>query len=114
MKIGELSKRTGLGKDGIRHYETLGLIQSHPVPAGSRSYRDYPESMVERIELVRCGQQAGFTLKEMVPLLPLFVAGQLQGETQQQLLAQKLAQLEQKQHAINQMIDYLKQGLEPD
>jgi DNA-binding transcriptional MerR regulator len=72
MLIGKLAEITGLSKDGIRHYEQLGLIASSPRQAGSRCYRDYDESMAETIENVRLAQQLGFSLREIVPLLKAY------------------------------------------
>jgi DNA-binding transcriptional MerR regulator len=72
MLIGKLAEITGLSKDGIRHYEQLGLIASSPRQAGSRCCRDYDESMAETIENVRLAQQLGFSLREIVPLLKAY------------------------------------------
>lgn len=72
MLIGKLAERTGLSKDGIRHYEQLGLIASSPRQAGTRCYRDYDESTVETIHNVRLGQQLGFSLREIGPLLKAY------------------------------------------
>jgi len=68
--IGEIAKRTGLSKDGVRHYEELGLISSIPRSAGSKIYRDYDPSVLETIELIRGAQRfLGLPLKEIGPLL---------------------------------------------
>jgi MerR family copper efflux transcriptional regulator len=72
MLIGELARITGMSKDGIRHYEQLGIIGSRPRQAGSRWYRDYDERAVETIEKVRQAQQLGFSLKEIGPLLKVY------------------------------------------
>ncbi|TAM50553.1 MAG: MerR family transcriptional regulator [Paraburkholderia sp.] len=41
MLISKLATLSGLSKDGIRHYEELGLIRSTARQAGSRTYREY-------------------------------------------------------------------------
>lgn len=69
MLINEVAKISGMSKDGIRHYEELGLIKSAPRTAGSRTYRDYDASVVETIEKVRGAQRLGFSLKEIGALL---------------------------------------------
>ena len=69
MLINEVAKISGMSKDGIRHYEELGLIKSVPRTAGSRTYRDYDASVVETIEKVRGAQRLGFSLKEIGALL---------------------------------------------
>jgi len=72
MLIGKLAEITGMSKDGIRHYEELGLIASSPRQAGTRWYRDYDESVVDTIEKVRQAQQLGFSLREIGPLLKAY------------------------------------------
>lgn len=72
MLIGEIAKLTGLSKDGIRHYEQLGLIVSVPREAGSRTYRDYDASVLEAVERVRQAQRLGLSLAEIAPLLDAY------------------------------------------
>jgi len=72
MLIGELSRITGMSKDGIRHYEETGLIRSSERRAGSRVYRDYDAVAIKRIEQVRQAQQLGLTLKEIGPILDAY------------------------------------------
>jgi DNA-binding transcriptional MerR regulator len=62
MKIGELARRTGLSASRIRFYEASGLIEARRMGNG---YRDYPEQVVRSLEIITCGQQAGFSLEEM-------------------------------------------------
>jgi MerR family transcriptional regulator, copper efflux regulator len=72
MLIGEVAKMANLSKDGVRHYEQLGLIASSPRQAGGRIYRDYDFSVLEKIENIRGLQQLGFSLKEMGPLFEAY------------------------------------------
>ena len=74
MLIGEVAKLANLSKDGIRHYEHLGLIVSSPRQAGRRIYRDYDFSVLEKIENIRQMQQLGFSLKEMGPVFEAYEA----------------------------------------
>src|ERR1700760_4894498 len=69
MLIGELAKLAGLSKDGIRHYESLGLIKSSPKQAGSKTHRDYDPSGLHTIEQVRGAQHfLRLSLQEIGPL----------------------------------------------
>lgn len=43
MRIGELCNEAGVSKELVRHYESLGLISSLPIQAGSRTYREFDE-----------------------------------------------------------------------
>ena len=51
MLIGDLAKLTGLSKDGLRHYEAMGLIHSRQVRAGTRHYCHYDETTLERLSM---------------------------------------------------------------
>ena len=72
MLIGELARISGMSKDGIRHYDEIGLIRSTERRAGSRVYRDYDASAIQRIEHVRQAQQLGLSLKEIGPILDTY------------------------------------------
>ncbi|MBA4491757.1 MerR family DNA-binding transcriptional regulator [Paracoccus sp. S1E-3] len=68
MRIGELSRRTGLSQSRIRYYERIGLLRAvERLPNG---YRVYPENAVIIIGLILLAQDAGFTLEEMQMLVP--------------------------------------------
>jgi DNA-binding transcriptional MerR regulator len=67
MKIGELARRSGLTASRIRFYEASGLIGAQRLGNG---YRDYPEQTLHALEVIACGQQAGFSLEEMRNLMP--------------------------------------------
>jgi MerR family transcriptional regulator, copper efflux regulator len=73
MLINEIAKMAGLSKDGIRHYEALGLIGSVPRKAGSRTYRDYDPSVLDTIGKIRDAQRLGLSLKEICLLLKIYV-----------------------------------------
>ena len=63
MRIGELEVRTGVGRHALRYYERRGLLGA--VPRSSGNYRDYPESLVGEIRLLRSMQSMGFSLTEI-------------------------------------------------
>ncbi len=63
MKIGELAQRAGTTAKTLRFYEQAGLVlEPHRTPAG---YRDYDESVVDRLRFVKAAQTAGMTLAEI-------------------------------------------------
>jgi len=74
MLIQEVARLAGMSKDGIRHYETMGLIGSTPRKAGSRTYRDYDPRVLATIEQVRQAQRLGLSLAEIAPLLKTYDA----------------------------------------
>jgi len=63
LKVGEIARRAGVSRDTVRYYEKLGLV---PRAARTASgYRQYPESAVERIRVVRNASRFGFSLNEL-------------------------------------------------
>ena len=65
MYIGVVSKLTGVTPKGIRLYEKLRLI---PIPNRRGKYRDYNNTDVELIKIIKQAQRLGFRLSEMKEL----------------------------------------------
>ncbi|MFG1496619.1 MerR family transcriptional regulator [Saccharospirillum sp. HFRX-1] len=112
MFIGELAKLAGLSKDGIRHYEELGIIRSHPRTAGSRTYRDYDASCLGRIEQARQAQQLGLSLKEIGPLLDTVGDRELSREETVEFLQERLAVVQEKINGLRDIERFIQQKLE--
>lgn len=89
MMIGELAKRSGLSKDGLRHYEALGLIHSSPVAAGSRTYRIYDDTTLERLSLISLAKRLGFKLKELTAPLDQLFSDTVSRETRAEIISEK-------------------------
>lgn len=67
MKIGELSRRTGVSVRMLRYYEGEGLLSPQRTDAGYRDYGPVEEQTVHRIKLLGA---AGMTLDTIQRLLP--------------------------------------------
>src|SRR5262245_52439963 len=65
MLIGELSKRTGFSHDTIRFYEKKGLIGVSKKERRGNNYKEYPESVYEKLVLIKTVKELGFTLNEI-------------------------------------------------
>jgi DNA-binding transcriptional MerR regulator len=91
MKIGELARRTGLSASRIRFYEASGLIEARRLGNG---YRDYPEQAVRALEIITCGQQAGFSLEEMRKLTSASGEGAARHDLLLASLKRKVAEIE--------------------
>ena len=91
MRIGTLSRLTGLSRDSLRFYEKRGLLQARRSDNG---YRDYPEEAVQWLGYVRTAQQLGFTLAEIAADLPLLTHGGDAGPALRATLARKLADID--------------------
>lgn len=67
MRIKELSDRSGVSLDAIRHYEKAGLLRT---PARSdNGYRRYTDSDVERLQFIRNCRALDMRLAEVRELL---------------------------------------------
>ena len=91
LSIGEVARRTGVAASALRYYEGAGLL---PAPRRVRGRRRYDADVVRRVEVLRCAQQAGFTLAEVRTLFHGFGAGTPLGERWNALAAAKLRELD--------------------
>ncbi|QKW32845.1 MerR family transcriptional regulator [Actinomadura sp. NAK00032] len=67
MRIGELSRRTGVSPRSLRYYEEQGLLASSRSEAGQRHYSD---AEVERVALIRRLFDAGMSSRVITTVLP--------------------------------------------
>lgn len=67
MKIGELSRRTGVSIRMLRYYETEGLLVPQRTASGYRNYGPPEEQTVARVKLLGA---AGMTLGTIQQFLP--------------------------------------------
>ena len=63
LSIGDVASKAGVTPDTIRYYERLGLLPKPTrTPAG---YRQYSETIVHRLAVIRNAQQFGFSLRDI-------------------------------------------------
>jgi MerR family copper efflux transcriptional regulator len=63
MRIGELAGRAGTRPRTIRFYERIGVL---PLPRrADNGYRDYDDTILERLAFIHAAQASGFTLAEI-------------------------------------------------
>lgn len=67
MRIGELSRRTGVSVRMLRYYEAEGLLAPQRTASGYRDYSRVDEQTVERVKLLGA---AGMTLGTIEKFLP--------------------------------------------
>lgn len=67
MRIGELSRRTGVSARSLRYYEEQGLLTSSRSDAGQRHY---PDVAVGRVALIRRLFDAGMSSQVIATVLP--------------------------------------------
>lgn len=71
MRIGELSRRTGVSQRLLRYYEEQRLLEPARTPSGYRQYREEDVGTVEHIRILLA---AGLTTATIAELLPCVVA----------------------------------------
>ncbi|MEV0322710.1 MerR family transcriptional regulator [Streptomyces sp. NPDC050658] len=70
MRIGELSRRTGVNAHQLRYYEAQGLLEADRRANG---YREYDESAVLRVRQIRHLLGAGLSSEDIAYVLPCAV-----------------------------------------
>ncbi|SCL50691.1 DNA-binding transcriptional regulator, MerR family [Micromonospora citrea] len=70
MRIGELSRRTGVNAHQLRYYEAQGLLEAD---RGANGYRAYGEDAVLRVRQIRHLLGAGLSSEDIAYLLPCAV-----------------------------------------
>ncbi|MGW5642603.1 MerR family transcriptional regulator [Saccharopolyspora sp. NPDC003752] len=67
MRIGELSRRTGVNTHQLRYYEAQGLLEAD---RSANGYREYDEDAVLRVKQIRHLLGAGLSSEDIAYLLP--------------------------------------------
>ena len=100
LKIGQVSKQTGVAVGALRYYERLGLLRSKRAHNG---YRTYSPAAVHQVQFIKKAQALGFSLEEIGEVLNLHERGDTPCGLVQSLLQEKIDQLERQ---IRQMTEF--------
>ena len=101
LKIGDVSKQTGLGIETLRFYEKAGILDR---PARTDSgYRLYDAGVLERIAFIKQAQVLGFTLEEIRQLIDHKKAGENPCREVREIVRHRLDELDEK---LRQMRKY--------
>ncbi|MBE9135702.1 heavy metal-responsive transcriptional regulator [Nodosilinea sp. LEGE 07088] len=98
LKIGEISKKTGVAVGALRYYESLRLIQSE---RGENSYRYYSPETIQQVQFIKKAQSLGFSLEDVGEVLTVHHRGDVPCEFVQSLLQDKIQQLEAQIQQMN-------------
>ncbi|MCQ4119707.1 MerR family transcriptional regulator [Rhodococcus tibetensis] len=111
MRIGVLADASGVSPRSLRYYEDHGLIRSERTTGG---WRDFDDSMVERVIMIQHLFAAGLCSATIGDLLPCLEAPpEERTGVMDQLLAQEVERLEAKRRDIDRELDTL-QALRTD
>ncbi|HJQ31356.1 MAG TPA: heavy metal-responsive transcriptional regulator [Pyrinomonadaceae bacterium] len=94
LRIGEVSRRSGVGIEALRFYERRGLLGR---PSRTESnYRVYDETVLERLDFIRRAQAVGFTLDEISEILAESADGRSPCRHVRELARRKLEELDRR------------------
>lgn len=94
LKIGELSKLSGVGIETLRFYEKSGLLDK-PKRTDS-GYRMYDAKVLERLTFIKQAQVLGFSLDEIKRIIDERLAGQSPCADVRELVRLRLHELDQR------------------
>lgn len=110
MRIGELSRRSGVSARSLRYYEQQGLLSSTRTPGG---HREYGDGALERVGRIQCLFAAGLnsdTVRELMPCMYARERGEPAPDLMDGLRAERarvdsaICQLERTRDALDRVI----------
>ena len=109
LKIGEVSKRSGVGIEALRFYEKSGLLDR---PRRTESgYRVYDDSVLDRLAFIKKAQVLGFTLDEIRELIAHKRRGENPCGEVRQIVKGRLKDLDERIAQMTQYRDELSAAL---
>ncbi len=97
MLINELSKRSGVSIPTLRYYENYGLFKGvSNENVKTNNYKDYDESILEKIEMIKGAKEAGFTLSEIKHLLESWFNKRLSIDKKIAVVNNKIEEIDEK------------------
>jgi MerR family transcriptional regulator, copper efflux regulator len=101
LKIGEVSRLSGIGIEALRFYEKNGLLNR---PGRTYSgYRIYDESVLTRLDFIKKAQVLGFSLNEIKQLIDHKSSGENPCAEVREIVKTRLEELDER---IRQMLLY--------
>ncbi|HSR52232.1 MAG TPA: MerR family DNA-binding protein [Acidobacteriota bacterium] len=92
LTIGKLAQTAEVGRETVRFYERVGLIDDPPrTQAG---YRIYPTGAVARLRFIKRAKELGFSLEEIRSLLTLRVSPATNCDDVQRLGQERIKDIE--------------------
>jgi DNA-binding transcriptional MerR regulator len=104
LKIGEVSRRSGVGIEALRFYEKQGLLGNPP--RTQSGYRLYDEDVLERLEFIKRAQVLGFSLAEIARVIAEKRAGQSPCSEVREIVRRRLRELDAR---LKEMQSYRKE-----
>jgi len=104
MLINELSKRTGVSIHTLRFYENYNMFKGvSDENVKTNNYKDYDESIVEKIQMIKGAKEVGFTLAEIKALLDTWYGEQFSIEKKVEVIHHKISEIDSKIRQFKQV-----------
>lgn len=110
LKIGEVSKLSGIGIEALRFYEKSGLLAR---PARTMSgYRLYDRGVLDRLAFIKRAQMLGFSLEEVKQIIAENESGQSPCRHVREIVRRRLNELDERMAQMKLYRKELAQALE--
>jgi DNA-binding transcriptional MerR regulator len=110
LKIGEVSKRSGIGVEALRFYEKSGLLDR---PSRTYSgYRVYGEDVLERLAFIKQAQALGFSLDEIRRIVDDARKGQSPCDEVREIVRRRMEELDERLRELQRHRKELQRTLE--
>jgi MerR family transcriptional regulator, copper efflux regulator len=110
LKIGEVSRRSGVGIEALRFYEKGGLIdRPSRTPSG---YRVYGEEVLERLAFIKRAQALGFSLDEIRQIVDDARRGESPCDEVREIVRRRMEELDERLREMHRYRKELKTTLE--
>jgi DNA-binding transcriptional MerR regulator len=110
LKIGEVSKRSGVGVEALRFYEKSGLLERPSRTYGG--YRVYGEDVLDRLAFIKQAQALGFSLDEIRRIIEDARKGQSPCEEVREIVRRRMEELDERLRELQRHRRELKATLE--
>lgn len=107
-QMGDIAQKSGVPASTIRYYEEIELLSPAERVNGRRRYDD---TVLQKLNIIRLAQKAGFTIAEIQALLHNFPVDEAPSIRWQVMAKQKLIELEERMETIQAMKAILEQTL---
>ncbi|HEV2914032.1 MAG TPA: heavy metal-responsive transcriptional regulator [Pyrinomonadaceae bacterium] len=94
LRIGEVSKQSGIGIEALRFYEKSGLLERPARTEGG--YRLYEAEVLERLAFIKRAQVLGFSLDEIKRVIAEKRAGQSPCAGVREIVRRRLDELDER------------------
>ena len=110
LKIGDVSKKSGIGIEALRFYEKSGLLDK---PSRTFSgYRVYGPEILERLAFIKRAQALGFSLDEIKRIIEDARTGQSPCDEVKEIVSRRLKELDERMREMRRYRRELAETLE--